>query len=243
MERFKKAIFKQREEINDRMAEMFGLLKELTVSRTLEKVLVREEARHHITKNVNAISLVKMKNEKNIENEEVVDKNVIELSKLNAIEPKEITGDQIEELVELPMSQLVGYYLTHEINKKLIEGLTGIANDILVELDGYVYPVDFMILDIKEDEKKPFILGTVEEETKSDIGPVAPTNIVSRLILEWEKRIKLHREKVMEFNQWRSKVFNDGRYVLVNEGCGVIFDEEKPGSSKEFHVEDFWMMI
>nr|GEW38767.1 hypothetical protein [Tanacetum cinerariifolium] len=90
MERFEKAIFKQREEINDRMAKMFGLLKELTASRTPKKVLVREEARHPITKNVNAIYLVKIKNEKNIEINEVVNKNVIELSELNAIEPKEV---------------------------------------------------------------------------------------------------------------------------------------------------------
>ncbi|GKC09694.1 hypothetical protein Tco_1001304 [Tanacetum coccineum] len=61
-ERFEKTILKQREEINDKMAEIFGLLKELT-NRTPEK--------------------------KNIENTEVVDKNVVELSELNAIEPKE----------------------------------------------------------------------------------------------------------------------------------------------------------
>ncbi|GJT75518.1 zinc finger, CCHC-type containing protein [Tanacetum coccineum] len=46
MERFKNAIFKQREEINDRMTEMFGHLKELTTSRVPEKVLIREEAKH-----------------------------------------------------------------------------------------------------------------------------------------------------------------------------------------------------
>ncbi|GKC92668.1 hypothetical protein Tco_1158110 [Tanacetum coccineum] len=34
IKRFENAIFKQREEINDRMAEMFGLLKDLTTSRT-----------------------------------------------------------------------------------------------------------------------------------------------------------------------------------------------------------------
>ncbi|GJW30525.1 hypothetical protein Tco_0047400 [Tanacetum coccineum] len=45
MERFENAIFKQREEINDKMAEMFGLLKELTTSRAPEKVLIREEAK------------------------------------------------------------------------------------------------------------------------------------------------------------------------------------------------------
>ncbi|GJS51744.1 hypothetical protein Tco_0625106 [Tanacetum coccineum] len=51
----------------------------------------------------------------------------------------------------------------------------------------------------------------VEEETENDIDLVAPTNTISRLILEWEERIKLHQEKEMEFDQWRSKVFNDGR--------------------------------
>ncbi|GKA52424.1 reverse transcriptase domain-containing protein [Tanacetum coccineum] len=36
----------------------------------------------------------------------------------------------------------------------------GIAEDVLIDVAGYVYPVDFVILDIKEDGKRPFILGT-----------------------------------------------------------------------------------
>ncbi|GKF56075.1 MAK10-like protein, partial [Tanacetum coccineum] len=36
-----------------------------------------------------------------------------------------------------------------------------IAEDVLVDVVGYVYPVYFVILDIKEDEKRPFILGTL----------------------------------------------------------------------------------
>ncbi|GJW91312.1 MAK10-like protein [Tanacetum coccineum] len=36
----------------------------------------------------------------------------------------------------------------------------GIAEDVLVEIAEHVYPMDFVILDIKEDEKSPFILGT-----------------------------------------------------------------------------------
>ncbi|GJQ95805.1 MAK10-like protein [Tanacetum coccineum] len=36
----------------------------------------------------------------------------------------------------------------------------GIDEDVLVEVDEHVYPEDFVILDIKEDEKRPFILGT-----------------------------------------------------------------------------------
>ncbi|GJT65633.1 zinc finger, CCHC-type containing protein [Tanacetum coccineum] len=280
------------------MAEMFGLLKELTTSRTLEKVLVREEARHHITKHVNAISLVKMKKEESVENNEVVDKNVIGISELDMVEPIELvdkmegmgdgTDDESaesmkEELtkwetkaevsVEMPRSQPIGYYLKHEITEKLIEGLVdnhrlslavlhysplGIAEDVLIKIAGYVYPVDFVILNIGEDESKLFILGTpflttvkteirfdrgtitlksgknkinlfkisaspckIENKLEDDIEPITSTNIVGRQILEWEERIKLHQDKEMELNQWRSKVFNDKLSIPVKEGSEV----------------------
>ncbi|GJW76097.1 reverse transcriptase domain-containing protein [Tanacetum coccineum] len=36
----------------------------------------------------------------------------------------------------------------------------GIAEYVLVEVAKHVYPIDFMILDIRENEKRPFILGT-----------------------------------------------------------------------------------
>ncbi|GJR83664.1 zinc finger, CCHC-type containing protein [Tanacetum coccineum] len=36
----------------------------------------------------------------------------------------------------------------------------GITEDVLVDVVEHVYPVDFVILDIKEDEKRPLILGT-----------------------------------------------------------------------------------
>ncbi|GJR96018.1 reverse transcriptase domain-containing protein [Tanacetum coccineum] len=41
-----------------------------------------------------------------------------------------------------------------------VSNTTRNSRDILVDVAGYVYPVDFLILDIKEDEKRPFILGT-----------------------------------------------------------------------------------
>ncbi|GJV74744.1 hypothetical protein Tco_1506328 [Tanacetum coccineum] len=115
MERFEKTIFKQREEINDRMTKMLRFLKELTTSKTPEKVLVREEARHPITKNVNTISLVKMEKEKNIENNKVVDKNVVEFSELNAIEPKE----------EVDMKKEVGDRTNDEPVKNMEEDIMG----------------------------------------------------------------------------------------------------------------------
>nr|GEW46093.1 retrovirus-related Pol polyprotein from transposon TNT 1-94 [Tanacetum cinerariifolium] len=99
IERFKKVIFKQREEINDKMAEMFRLLRDLTSSGTLEKALVREEASNPVTKNINTMSLIKMEKEKGIEGREVAKGNVIELNELEALEPIE-SPDNEEEMEE-----------------------------------------------------------------------------------------------------------------------------------------------
>ncbi|GJV71493.1 MAK10-like protein [Tanacetum coccineum] len=182
MERFENAIFKQREEINDRMTKMFGLLKELTASQTPGKMRKRNVKDHKVVSknamkfNVSdaAVPLKKSNKEKEAENRT---KN----EPVESVE-KKLTQIKEEELMEAPNSQSVGYYLKHKINKKLVEGLIenqrfnesvshpnrrfkthgcpGIAEDVLVDVAGYVYPMDFVILDIKEDKQRPFILGT-----------------------------------------------------------------------------------
>nr|GEV82654.1 hypothetical protein [Tanacetum cinerariifolium] len=58
-ERFENAISKQQEEINDKMAKIFRLLRELTTSRALEKVLISEEGKSLVIENVNSISLTR----------------------------------------------------------------------------------------------------------------------------------------------------------------------------------------
>ncbi|GKC87691.1 zinc finger, CCHC-type containing protein [Tanacetum coccineum] len=146
IERFENAIFKQHEEINDRMAEMFGLLKELTASQTSKKVLVSEEARHLITKNVNSIYLIRVEEEKNVGNNGAIGESVVEPSKseeektlkevdvMNEVERRaddkpaksvreNVTKNEEEEPVGVSSSHAVGYYLKHRINEKLIEGL------------------------------------------------------------------------------------------------------------------------
>nr|GEV40405.1 hypothetical protein [Tanacetum cinerariifolium] len=179
--------------------------------------------------------------DKNMENNKVVDNNVIELSELNVIEPKEevdmkkevgyetnnkpvrsvkeeITGDGIEELLKMPRitnEKPVGTSIRLSLASHSYIFPLGITEDVLVEIASYIYPVAFVILDVNEDKKNPFILGTpflttatadirfdkgtitlksgknktsffkisespcrVEEETKNDKDPVAPTNIV-----------------------------------------------------------------
>nr|GEX64512.1 hypothetical protein [Tanacetum cinerariifolium] len=80
-----------------------------------------------------------------------------------------------EETTRTPSSQPVEYYQKLRINEKLIEGLVDnhrhvashsyiypleIAEDVLVKVVEHVYPVGFVNFDIKEDKKRPFILGT-----------------------------------------------------------------------------------
>ncbi|GKD44056.1 zinc finger, CCHC-type containing protein [Tanacetum coccineum] len=324
MERFENAIFKQREEINDRMTEMFKLLKELTTSRTPEKVLIREEAKFPVTKNVNSISLARGKEEMSDKADEALDNTikhtktemeipVKEAERNNETKNKLIKKAKEEEVVEVLSSRPVEYYLKHRINEKLIKRLVdnnsigglkhvnalvdqgsdvnvmpystymkltderpaetdirlslashlyiyplGIAEDILVKVAEHLYPIDFVILDIKENEKRPFILGTpflttakdaikfdkgtitlrsekskisfhripdsscmTKKGVKNDIEPITPTMAVNRLVLEWEERIKLHLEKEMEFNQWRSKNFKGKHPTLITTKGGM----------------------
>ncbi|GJW19983.1 hypothetical protein Tco_0027419 [Tanacetum coccineum] len=138
MERFENAIFKQREGINSRMTEMFGLLNELTTSRTPKKVLIREESKFLVTKNVNSISLTKREEERS-DKKEVTPDNTERPTKIEVEMPvkkaetknraknragnKSIKTPENEEAVDAPGSQPVPYYLKHKINEKLIEGL------------------------------------------------------------------------------------------------------------------------
>ncbi|GJW10719.1 retrovirus-related pol polyprotein from transposon TNT 1-94 [Tanacetum coccineum] len=147
---------------------MFSLLKEYTKEYTKGKSSEKE-------------------NDKDKGCDAVIDKQIVET--INMLEKEEVDdnesdrimnedstrwGKYIDKLMEMPRSRPIGYYLKHEINKKTIEDLVdnhnhndsllatrlGIVEDVLVDVAGFVYPMDFIILDIKEDDYMPLILGT-----------------------------------------------------------------------------------
>ncbi|GJQ94424.1 hypothetical protein Tco_0005563 [Tanacetum coccineum] len=60
-----------------------------------------------------------------------------------------------------------------------------------------------------------------EKGVKNNIEPIAPTMTMNRLVLKWEERIKLHLEREMEFNQWRSKNFKGKHPTLITTKGGV----------------------
>ncbi|GJQ99402.1 zinc finger, CCHC-type containing protein [Tanacetum coccineum] len=182
----------RREEINGRMTEMFRLLKELTTSKAPEKVLIREETKSPVTKNVNSIYL-EVFNDSGAQVSKVKGKTYNVSPKgpvYDAILKKKITKKEdiggnfeipcsieglkhVNALVDQGFDVNVMPYSTYikltderpaETNIRLSLAShsyiypLGIVEDVLVDVAEHVYPVDFVILDIKEDEKRPFIL-------------------------------------------------------------------------------------
>ncbi|GKB70360.1 hypothetical protein Tco_0931772, partial [Tanacetum coccineum] len=285
MERFKNAIFKQREEINDRMTEMFGLLKELTTSKAPEKVLIREGAKSPVTINVNSISLVREEEEENDKHDIEISDNDKETDEPNIEVPvKEAkTKNRAENGVEnKPIKKLrmkkgpvYDTILKKDITKKEdiggnfkipystgglkhVNALVDQGSDVNVmpystymkltderpaETDirlslashSYIYPLGISE-DVLVEATIKFDKGTItlrsgknkvsfhripnpscmtDKGVKNDIEPISPTMTVNRLVLEWEERIRLHQEKEIEFDQWRSKNFKDKHPALT----------------------------
>nr|GEU84888.1 hypothetical protein [Tanacetum cinerariifolium] len=145
----------------------------------------------------------------------------------------------------------------------------GIAYDVLVDVVGntildeakVVIKFDKGTITLRSGKSKisvyriPESLSNIEKGIKNDIEPVAPTMTMNRLVLEWEERIKLHQEKEMEFDQWRSKKFknkhptlikvkgemNEGEFMSRFEKEILLGDGSESGGLYMFHVD--WEII
>ncbi|GJS11363.1 MAK10-like protein [Tanacetum coccineum] len=97
----------------------------------------------------------------------------------------------------------------------------GIAEDVLVEVAEHVYPFDKGTITLRSGKSKvsfhriPDSSWATDKGVKNDIEPTAPAMTVNRLVLEYEEKIKLHLEREMKFNQWRSKNFKGKHPTLV----------------------------
>ncbi|GKB80604.1 hypothetical protein Tco_0947499 [Tanacetum coccineum] len=206
-----------------------------------ENVLIREEAKFPVTKNVNSISLARGEEERSdkidVATGNEIEKptrtemgmQVKEAEKKNEAGKEEMTEQSLEKKItrkedirvnfEIPcnigglkhMNTLVDQEsnvnimplstymkLTDERHAETDIRLSlashsyiyplGIAEDILVEVSEHVYPVDFVFLDIKEDEKRPFILGT-------------PFLTTAKAVIKFDKgSITLRSGKTLEFD-------------------------------------------
>ncbi|GJS33903.1 zinc finger, CCHC-type containing protein [Tanacetum coccineum] len=282
MEKFENTIFKQREEINGRMTEMFKLLKELATSKTPEKHKINEKLIEGLV-NSNRFNNSRLRTQagkkkgkeykvlprgpaydvilkKKITKKEDIRGNFEIPCNIGNLKHVNTLVNQGSDVNVMPYSTYMK--LTDERPAETDIRLSlashsyiyplGIAEDVLVEVVEHIYPVDFVILNIRENENRPFILGTpllitakalikfdtgtitlrsgknkvsfhripdsskvTDNGVKNDIEPIAATMTVNRLVLEWEEKTKLHLEREMKFNQWRSKNFKGKRPTLI----------------------------
>nr|GEU51291.1 hypothetical protein [Tanacetum cinerariifolium] len=209
------------EDPNQHLKDFLKLVDSLDLdgeNRTPKKLLIREEAKFLVTKNINYISLARGEGERSnkidvatgddIERptETETGMQVKEVEKKNEAEKEEMTeGHVYEEILRKNITRKEDIGGNFEIpcnigGPKHINALVdqgfdvnvmpistymkltderptetdirlslashsyiyplGIVEDILVEVADHVYLMDFVILDIKVDEKRPFILGT-----------------------------------------------------------------------------------
>ncbi|GJW30297.1 reverse transcriptase domain-containing protein [Tanacetum coccineum] len=166
--------------------------------------MIREEAKSPITKNVNSISLAREEKERSDKTNETLGNTVKptrietripvkEAERNNEAENKPIEKAEKEEVQRLrsPSWKVKGKTYNVSLRRPVLAETDirlslashsyiyplGIAEDVLVDVAEHVYPVDFVILDVKEDEKRPFILGTpflttAKAVTKFDKGTI-----------------------------------------------------------------------
>ncbi|GKA09409.1 hypothetical protein Tco_0688740 [Tanacetum coccineum] len=259
MERFEKAIFKQREEIKDGMVEIFGLLKELTSSRAPEIILVKEEVRHPITKHINSISLIRMEEEKSVESNEVVGKKVVEPNKSDITEPimvadrkgeikdgtndkpdrsaeKGLMGEKVRELVETPRSQPVKFYLKHKINKELIEGLLGNQrfNDSLLAMQsGKMECEAYHSLPI-EPMCKAMLMKMITK--KEDMGYFCKFEEREKDEIDPITPISIVSKRILE---WEERIkFHQEKELEFNQWRGKMFNDKNSATKREDVILD-----
>ncbi|GJU65677.1 hypothetical protein Tco_1247512 [Tanacetum coccineum] len=142
MERFENAIFKQREEINDRMIEMFGLLKELTANMAPEKVLIRALGEEEKDANDDVTSGDSIErpdgSDAEVPSNEVKKGNEAKNRTTNKpikSAKEELTQAKKEESVEAPSSQPVGKFF----NKNEEEIFTLAGDGVMSYPDGVIF--------------------------------------------------------------------------------------------------------
>nr|GEY50170.1 reverse transcriptase domain-containing protein [Tanacetum cinerariifolium] len=185
---------------------MLELVKKFTSSLMLNKVLVREENRPPVTKNINTISLCKDEKKKVEVEEKVIDKNMIKHDKdsernVESIEEsiriatKEPVVEQ-RKLIELPEPQ------PEDERKLLIRGkpfLTTARAEI---------KFDKATISLRFGKRKISFYKWIElcyQFKESKENEINALSVVNERILEWEERIIFYRELELEFKEWKSK--------------------------------------
>ena len=57
----------------------------------------------------------------------------------------------------------------------------GIVEDVLIKVNKFIFPMDFVVLDMEEDEKVPLILGRIFLATSQDLIDIESRELTLRV--------------------------------------------------------------
>nr|GEY43597.1 hypothetical protein [Tanacetum cinerariifolium] len=124
----------------------------------------------------------------------------------------------------------------------------GIAEDVLVEVTEHIYPIDFVIIDIKENEKWPFILGmpfltTAKAVIKFDTGTITLRSGKSKIsfnripepLCHTEKGVKKDIEPITPTMIVNRLVLEWKERIRLHQEKEMEFDQCKSKNFKDKH--------
>ncbi|GJU35114.1 DNA-directed DNA polymerase [Tanacetum coccineum] len=116
-----------------------------------------------------------------------------------------------------------------ELADRSIQYPRGIAENILIKIDKFILPIDFVILDMREDSKIPIIIGRPFLATAWAMIDV----FNKKIMLENEPRTKLDKTRTL----WEPLVWP--KPIEEKEGVFVGFEEEKKELIEDNQLDSF----
>ena len=96
--------------------------------------------------------------------------------------------------------------VTLQLADRTLKHPRGVIEDVLVKVDKFIFPVDFIVLDMEEDKEIPIILGK----------PFLATGMAMIDVQKGELKLRVQDDEV------RFNVFNEVRHPAESDACFVI---------------------
>ena len=98
----------------------------------------------------------------------------------------------------------------------------GVIEDVLVKVDKFIFPADFIVLDMDEDKEIPLILGRPFHATGRTLIDVQQGKLVLRIV---EDEITFDVFKPMKFPSETHSCFqiSDRDMIMADESCAIDF--------------------
>ena len=81
----------------------------------------------------------------------------------------------------LSLGELTPTAMTLQMADRTLAHLEGILEDVMIKVGKFIFPVDFVVIDIEEDKQVPLLLGRPFLETETDLIDVKKGELTLRV--------------------------------------------------------------